>query len=1102
MKRRARILIVSIAVVLVGAGVAAWLARDLPRAFVERKLAEALGADVRLGRLVVEGTREFVLEDLTVTNMVSQPMLERLDVPRLEVQGSTGRIAEGHFELLRFFDPELVLGPAGDSPPEGTESDDVTVDRLEVRGGRIVVAASGAIASVEGFSLTLRVGDNARQVNLSAEARSASISIDGRSMELPAPSLELIAHLPDNGDPVTFETTLRLPHAGPVSATGRIDPATAHVDRLDAQVSDVDLAAWLPLAGDLADRIEIEGQGDLRIVTEDGSTLSWELEGEIQRFAMPDLPVVRDAHIQAEGALSLDDPLLGGPVELRIDVRQADGEIAGRKIPEGVLPLNLTFEGEVAGGDAPGADGRVTIRTSALGSVGVEGSLAAGSDDLRGDLQWSWSGSELESLAGIAASAGFALPGDIRLAGRAKLQGTLEGSLAAPSAKAILVLDDLEVEGDAAPDRTWRLRVPHVEAHAVRSGDSTVGVTIPECPAELAVEPLGDVPLTVSGEAFLDPDSQTLRIDRLEIDADVLGRIALEVPAVASGRPVEAKVKLAGVGLADWHELLRPWLGDALREHGIQGNGSADLAVRIVGDGAWSTEGTANIEDSGFASDDGARVAQGFDTAWKIEASGDPAGAARAKARVRAGGFQLLWGSFYADYSDLSADIVLGGTYEPGEASRAGTTSPAWSAHASIELSDGPRLVTTVASKDEGVLAYSAVLHVADLETTLERYLRRPLEGSVPALERLRAEGVVHVDLSGEISETAYSASGNLRLEGVHVGGVEERVQVDRLELELPIDLVVSDTRTGTVEISGTELHGNLGFDHLSLGGVEFERTSMGLLVKGDTVWLEEGLAVPFLGGVLGFEALTLAEALRPSWHLRTAILLHQVSLGELSEALGLFPLEGEMEGYFPDVRLTHRTLRMEGDGEFSLFGGVLRVSDISGEDLLSRYPQLTFSAEFHDIDLLQLTRTFDVGEMTGILQGYLRNCELFRGSPVRFDGRIETVHRPGVPRNLNVKAINNISLLGTGSKVNVLDRGIQKLFNNYTYERLGIDLQLDNDRFLLTGLEQRGGRELFLKGRLPLRIDVVNALPGQTVSFKTMMERGRKMEFSIGSPQ
>jgi hypothetical protein len=259
---------------------------------------------------------------------------------------------------------------------------------------------------------------------------------------------------------------------------------------------------------------------------------------------------------------------------------------------------------------------------------------------------------------------------------------------------------------------------------------------------------------------------------------------------------------------------------------------------------------------------------------------------------------------------------------------------------------------------------------------------------------------------------------------------------------------------------------------------------------------------VPFLGGVLGFEALTLAEALRPSWHLRTAILLHQVSLGELSQAFGLFALEGEMEGYFPDVRLTHRTLRVEGGGEFSLFGGVLRVSDISGEDLLSRYPQLAFSAEFHDIDLLQVTRTFDVGEMTGIVQGYLRDCKLFRGVPVQFDGRLETVPRAGVPRTLNVKAINTISLLGTGSKVTVLDRGLQKLFDNYTYERLGIGLQLDDDRFRLTGLEHRGERELFLKGRLPLRIDVVNARPGQTVSFKTMTERVANIEFSMGTPE
>ena len=44
--------------------------------------------------------------------------------------------------------------------------------------------------------------------------------------------------------------------------------------------------------------------------------------------------------------------------------------------------------------------------------------------------------------------------------------------------------------------------------------------------------------------------------------------------------------------------------------------------------------------------------------------------------------------------------------------------------------------------------------------------------------------------------------------------------------------------------------------------------------------------------------------------------------------------------------------------------------------------------------------------------------------------------------------------------------------------------------------MERRGERELFLKGRLPFRIDVVNVDPGKTVSFRTMLERLRNLEF------
>ena len=102
------------------------------------------------------------------------------------------------------------------------------------------------------------------------------------------------------------------------------------------------------------------------------------------------------------------------------------------------------------------------------------------------------------------------------------------------------------------------------------------------------------------------------------------------------------------------------------------------------------------------------------------------------------------------------------------------------------------------------------------------------------------------------------------------------------------------------------------------------------------------------------------------------------------------------------------------------------------------------------------------------------------------------------MPQRINVKAINNITVLGSGGSTNVLDRGIHKLFDSYRYDRLGVEMALTHDAFTLKGLEQRGGRELFLKGRLPLRIDIVNGSPGRRVSFDAMLRRLADLDYSV----
>ena len=179
-----------------------------------------------------------------------------------------------------------------------------------------------------------------------------------------------------------------------------------------------------------------------------------------------------------------------------------------------------------------------------------------------------------------------------------------------------------------------------------------------------------------------------------------------------------------------------------------------------------------------------------------------------------------------------------------------------------------------------------------------------------------------------------------------------------------------------------------------------------------------------------------------------------------------------------------------------------MTFGEISGEDVLTRFPKVSFSAEFEGIDLGRVTRTYDFGEMTGIVKGYVRDCTLFRGAPVAFEARIETEERKGLRRTVNVKAINNLAILGTGGKISVFDRGIHKFLDKYNYDRLGVQLTLKSDALVLRGLERSGQRELFLKGAFPFPINVINAQPGYPVSFQTMAERLRSLDLGKVSVQ
>ncbi len=141
----------------------------------------------------------------------------------------------------------------------------------------------------------------------------------------------------------------------------------------------------------------------------------------------------------------------------------------------------------------------------------------------------------------------------------------------------------------------------------------------------------------------------------------------------------------------------------------------------------------------------------------------------------------------------------------------------------------------------------------------------------------------------------------------------------------------------------------------------------------------------------------------------------------------------------------------------------------------------------FFGLNLLQATRTFDFGEMNGVLDGYIHGLTVFGTSSAAFETAVAT--RNSGKRNISVKALNNLSIISQGGMSAALSRGIYRFIDFYRYQKIGFKCSLNNDIFTLLGTASSGSdRYLVHGGLLPPRIDITTTTP--TISFKEMMNR------------
>ena len=154
---------------------------------------------------------------------------------------------------------------------------------------------------------------------------------------------------------------------------------------------------------------------------------------------------------------------------------------------------------------------------------------------------------------------------------------------------------------------------------------------------------------------------------------------------------------------------------------------------------------------------------------------------------------------------------------------------------------------------------------------------------------------------------------------------------------------------------------------------------------------------------------------------------------------------------------------------------GDITITNLQVEELFSPIPKVVADLDVRDLDLLQLTQTFDFGKIEGKLAGRVRDLRLEDWEPTQFDAVFFSPEGGRSRRRISQRAVENISALSGAGVTQALSRGILGMFKAFRYRRLGIRCRLVNGICEMGGVAPAGHGSYYLVegGGLP-RIDVI----------------------------
>ncbi len=440
---------------------------------------------------------------------------------------------------------------------------------------------------------------------------------------------------------------------------------------------------------------------------------------------------------------------------------------------------------------------------------------------------------------------------------------------------------------------------------------------------------------------------------------------------------------------------------------------------------------------------------------------------------------ELLYDSFYSDFSDQSALAELGFVFDTEKRLLALTSSRLAVSNLG-ELSMAGRVFTDYAFPRAEI---TGQIKIPDSQVAYQTYFSGMFSQTLSALDQLEISGqlssVFSLSIANEIAIESELYADKLSL-------VHKPWSLEVREISGAVPFVInrrshgaSSTRRSSLSIASAAL----GVFSLRQNTLEFESFPNRMALSSALEWV-------VADGSFHIDALEarFGEFFEVSARSRIA----GVDLAKLTQELGLVAMAGRISGDLGEVVYSQSSIITNGTILIDVFGGQITLQEIKFQDPFTPYSKLRGDLKFSAINLYDLTHTFSFGEINGIIDGAISSLEMLGFIPIEFDAFVRTRARGS--RNISVKALNNIGVISQGRVMSALERGVYKFIDFYRYQAMAFDCRLRNDVFYLQGRAKPGSEEyLIYGGILPPKINVVS--PYRNIPFKEMVNRIKRLE-------